>query len=90
VDLLRAWNAITRFYQGGFRFLPYNVHAKFDAFVADKNSWTCNELAHFMLALPTEGTVEGVFPVTTAFTANFAHTNSTSCPIRTLFGFILL
>jgi hypothetical protein len=31
-----------------------NIHAKLDTFIADKDSWPCNELAHLMLALSTK------------------------------------
>jgi hypothetical protein len=28
-----------------------NIHAKFNTFIADKDRWACNELAHLMLTL---------------------------------------
>src|SRR6056300_599477 len=31
-----------------------DIHAKFNTFIADKDSWPCNELAHLMLALSTK------------------------------------
>jgi CRISPR/Cas system-associated protein Csm6 len=31
-----------------------NIHAKLDAFITDKDSRACDELAHFMLALSTK------------------------------------
>src|SRR5258708_17701019 len=42
----------------GFIFLVDDVHAQFDAFVADKYGRAGDELAHFVLALAAERAVE--------------------------------
>ena len=35
-------------------FFTDDIHAQFNTFIADKDSWPCNELAHLMLALSTK------------------------------------
>jgi hypothetical protein len=41
--------------------LTDNIHAELDAFITNKNSWTRNELSHFMLALSAERAIKRVF-----------------------------
>jgi hypothetical protein len=43
-----------------------DVHAQFDAFVADKYGRTGDELAHFVLALAAERAVERILGIATA------------------------
>src|SRR5258707_6431167 len=58
--LLGGRNAIARFRQRGFILLAYDVHAQFDALVADKYGRAGDELAHLVLALAAERAVEGI------------------------------
>src|SRR6516165_5809544 len=46
------------FANGGFILLADNVHAQFDAFVADKYGRAGDELAHLVLALAAERAME--------------------------------
>src|SRR5262249_44529370 len=69
-NLFRRRNSVARFYQRGFILLADNIHAKFDAFIADKDGRAGNELAHFVLALAAERAVEGVLRIAAA---DFAH-----------------
>src|SRR6201982_2218971 len=57
-NLLGRRNAVTRLHQRGLVFLADDVHAQFDAFVADENGRTGDELAHLMLALAAERAIE--------------------------------
>src|SRR6185436_14077489 len=65
-NLLRRRNPVARLHQRGFVLLANDVHAQFDALVADEYGRSGNELAHLMLALAAERTVERVLGVTTA------------------------
>src|SRR5438874_2139810 len=69
-DFLRRRNAVARLDQRGFVLLADDIHAQFDALVANENGRTSNELAHFVLALAAERAVEGVLGITAA---DFAH-----------------
>jgi hypothetical protein len=40
-----------------------DIHAQFDAFVADEDGRPRDELAHLMLALPAERAIEGALGV---------------------------
>src|SRR6516162_3210493 len=56
--LLGGRNAVARLHQRGFILLADNVHAQFDAFVADKYGRAGDELAHLVLALAAERAME--------------------------------
>ena len=62
-NVLRSGHAIGRFEARGFGFLTYDVHAKFDAFIANEHSRTSDQFAHLMLTFATETAVERVFAV---------------------------
>ena len=53
-DLLRSRNAVARLHERGFSLLADDVHAKFDALVADEHGRSGDELAHLVLALAAE------------------------------------
>jgi len=53
-DLLRAGHAVGGFEPRRLRFLADDVHAEFDAFIADEHRWACNQLSDFVLALAAE------------------------------------
>jgi hypothetical protein len=69
-DLHRRRHAIARLDEAGFVLLADNVHAEFDAFIADEHGRPGNELADLMLALPAERAVKCVFRIASA---HFAH-----------------
>src|SRR6478609_8342157 len=69
-DFLRSRDSVARLHQRGFVFLTDDVHAEFDALIADENGRPGNELAHFVLALAAERAVEGVLRIAAA---DFAH-----------------
>jgi hypothetical protein len=60
VENLRARNAVARLHQGGFILLADDIHAQFDAFVADKYGRAGDELVHLVLALAAERAVERI------------------------------
>src|SRR4249920_865786 len=76
---LRGGNAVVRLHQRGCVLLADDVHAQFDALVADEYGRSGNELAHLLLALAAERTVERVLGVTTA---DLAHSVSPSAGCR--------
>src|SRR5262249_43146100 len=53
-NLLGRRNAVARLHQRGLGLLANDVHAQFDALVADENGRTSDELAHLVLALAAE------------------------------------
>src|SRR6266446_3589901 len=55
---LRGRNAVARLHQRGLVLLADDVHAQFDALVADENGRAGDELAHLMLALAAERAME--------------------------------
>jgi len=69
-NFLRGRNAVARLDQRGFVFLADDVHAQFDAFVADEHRRAGDELAHFVLALAAERAIQGVLGIAAA---DFAH-----------------
>src|SRR5262249_42272869 len=69
-NLLWRRNSVARLHQRGFVLLANDVHAKFDALVADENGRPGNELAHLVLALAAERAVESVLRIATT---DFAH-----------------
>src|SRR5690606_11378271 len=74
LDLLRAGNAFLGLDQRGFVLLADNVHAEFDAFIADEDRRPRDELAHLVLALSAERAVESVLRLSAG--AAFAHKRS--------------
>src|SRR5438876_11415208 len=64
--LLGGRNAIARLRQRGFILVADDVHAQFDAFVADKYGRTGDELAHLVLALAAERAVERILGIAAA------------------------
>src|SRR5260370_28938470 len=60
-------NAVLGLHQGGLALLPDDVHAEFDAFIADEHRRASNELPDLVLALPAETTIQGVAGLTTGF-----------------------
>src|SRR4029077_6115902 len=56
----RRRNPFARFHERGFIFLADDLHAQFDAFIADEHRRARNELANLVLALSAEGAIEGV------------------------------
>ena len=71
-DFLRRGYALARLHHGGFIFLTNDVHAEFDALIADENGRACNQLAHFMLAFATERAIKRILGIAAAV-ADFAH-----------------
>ena len=69
-DFLRRRNAVAGFDQRGLVLLTDDVHAEFDAFIADEHRRPGNQLAHLVLALAAERAIERVFRVAIA---NLAH-----------------
>src|SRR5262245_1614539 len=58
--LLRGRNAVARLHQRGFILLADDVHAQFDALVANEYGRAGDELAHLVLALAAERAVERI------------------------------
>src|SRR5215470_16589688 len=76
-DFLWGRNAVARLHQRGFVFLADDVHAEFDALVADEDRRSGNKLAHFVLALTAERAVKRVFRIAAAdFTHSLAPVDS--------------
>src|SRR5712664_3587412 len=65
-DLLRRRNPVARLHQRGLVFLTDDVHAQFDAFVADEYGGTRDQFADFVLALAAERAVKRVLGVARA------------------------
>jgi hypothetical protein len=65
-DFLRCRDAVARLYQRGLVLLTDDVHAQFDAFVADEHGRAGNKLAHLLLALAAERTVKRVLGIAAA------------------------
>src|SRR6202011_5986800 len=59
-DFLRGRDAVARLHQRGLVLLADDVHAQFDAFVADEYRRAGDELAHLVLALAAERAIERV------------------------------
>ena len=59
-DFLGERNAVARLHQRGIVLLADDVHAQFDALVADENGRAGDELAHLVLALAAERAVERI------------------------------
>src|SRR5262249_17069400 len=72
-------NAVARLHQRGLVLLADDVHAQFDALVADEHGRTSDELAHLVLALAAERAVKRILGIATA---DFAHSISPSAGCR--------
>ena len=59
-DFLGCRDTVTRLHQRGFVFLTDNVHAQFNAFIADEHRRPCDELTHFVLALAAKRTIQSI------------------------------
>src|SRR5271167_601766 len=62
-DFARGRDAVLAFDQRGLALLADDIHAQFDAFIADEHSRPGDKLATFMLALPAERAIERIFGV---------------------------
>ena len=82
-NLGRGRDAFPGFHQGGFVLFPDDLHAQFDAFIANEYRRTRNQLADLVLALSAEGAIEGVFRLRST---RFAHSYSfpPPSPLKTL------
>src|SRR5262245_9976100 len=69
-DLLWGRNIIARFPRQGLVLLPDDVQAKLDAFIANKDGWPGNELAHLVLVLAAERAVERALRIAAASLAH--------------------
>src|SRR5256714_4557462 len=65
-NLLWRRNAVARLHQRGLVLLADDVHAQFDALVADEHGRAGDELAHLVLALATERAVERILRIAVA------------------------
>src|SRR5690606_38245599 len=81
LDLLRRRDAFLRLHQRGFVLLTDDVHAEFDALVADEHGRTRDQLAHLVLALAAERAIESVLGLSAG--RGFAHTRSFKGPSGT-------
>ena len=63
VNIGRGRNTVGGLGQPALALFADDVHAQLDAFVADEHRRTGNQLADFVLAFATEGTVQRVFAV---------------------------
>src|SRR3569833_532134 len=69
-DFLRRRNSVARLDQRGFVLLADDVHAKFDALIADEDGRAGDQLADSVSALAAERAKERVLGITAA---DFAH-----------------
>ena len=76
-DVVRRRHAVARLDQVGLVLLADDVHAQFDAFVADEHGRPGDQLADLVLALAAERAVERVLRVAAA---GFAHRHSVISP----------
>jgi hypothetical protein len=71
--LIGGRHAVARLHQRGFILLADNVHAKFDALLADKHGRAGDELAHLVLALAAERAVERILGIASADLAHLSN-----------------
>ena len=76
-DVARRRHAVARLDQRRLVLLTDDVHAELDAFVADEDGRTGNQLPHLVLALAAEGAVERVLRVAAA---GLGHRHSVDMP----------
>jgi len=60
-NIYGSGNAITRLDKRALVLLADDVHAQFNAFIADEHRRPGNQFPDFVLTLPAEGTIECVF-----------------------------
>src|SRR5262249_14998527 len=60
---LRGRNAVARLHQRGLVLLVDDVHAQFDALVADEYGWAGDDLANLVLALAAKRAVERILEI---------------------------
>src|SRR5215469_16887187 len=65
-DVARTRNSVARLDERCLVLLTDDVHAEFDAFIADKDRWSSNQLSDLVLALAAKRAVESVLRVATA------------------------
>src|ERR1700720_2167471 len=65
-DFLGSRDAVAAFDKRGFVLLADDIHAKFDAFIADENCRAGNEFAPLVLALAAKRAIERVFRIAAA------------------------
>ncbi len=65
-DFLWRRDAVPRFHQRGFVLFTDDIHAEFNAFVADEDGRSRDQLADFVLALPAERTIKRVLGIAAA------------------------
>ena len=80
-DLLWRRHALAGLHHRGLVFLSDDVHAQLDAFVADEDGRSGNQLANFVLALAAKRAVKRIFAVAPTAVADLAH--FTNCPFVT-------
>jgi hypothetical protein len=71
--LIGGRHAVARLHQRGFILLADNVHAKFDALLADKHGRAGDELAHLVLALAAKRAVERILGIASADLAHLSN-----------------
>src|SRR5260370_35206450 len=81
-DFARSRDAILALDEGGLALLADDVHAHFDAFIADEPGRTGDKLADLMLALPAEGAEKRILCVA----ARLGHRFSPLSPLRPSLG----
>jgi len=62
-NILGRGHAVLGLRQSRLAFLADNIHAQFDAFVANEHGRTRDQLAHLMLALAAEGAIKRVLGI---------------------------
>lgn len=72
-DVLGRWNAVAGLDHRGLVFLTDDVHAQFDAFIADEDGRSGNQFPDFVLALSAERTIKSVLGVAAVAAADLAH-----------------
>ncbi len=70
-DVFRGRHTIGGFQPRGFGFLADDIHAKFDTFVTNEDSRTCNQLAHLMLTFATKAAIKCVLAVAARSISHF-------------------
>ena len=70
-NLARRRNTFAGLHKIGLVFLPDDIHAQLNAFIADEHGGPRNKLADLMLTLSAERAVQGIFTI--AATRRFCH-----------------
>mmetsp|Transcript_1279 Transcript_1279/g.2539 ORF Transcript_1279/g.2539 Transcript_1279/m.2539 type:complete len:328 (+) Transcript_1279:930-1913(+) len=72
-DLQRSRHAVVALQPGALGLFPDDVHAQFDAFIADEHRGARNQLAHLVLAFPTERAIKRVLGIVAGITCHIIH-----------------